>query len=252
MKTTQSRPICLGMMMLFCTFLLPQQTFPQITDSLSQASSGSLQFQLLGGLGIYYLSDCSSTTYFRVGIDGYFNHSDNSGDGTGYSTYSSTSGTTNSYTITTQPEENSTSYEVSVSGVYALRIVEYANTNLYCGAGPIASYSHSKSSTTSSSTSTDDTGTTMESQTNNNTGKTWGVGPLAILGLRNRLLDHVSLSAEISVSALYQWTSRTYNSRYTSTSSPAITSASNYGNTSSSKGWYISLSNIRIGVIVDL
>jgi hypothetical protein len=244
MKTIDSRPICLGMMMLFCTFLFPQRTLPQITDSLSRASSGSLQFQLLGGLGIYYITDWGSTSYLRVGIDGYFNHSDNSGDGNGYSTYSSTSGTPSSSTSTRQPEENSTSYDVSVSGIYALKIVEYANSILYCGPGPMVSYSNSKLSTTSSSTRTEASSTYQDTYTNNSTGKTWGIGPLAILGLRNQLLNHVSLSAEMSLSALYQWSSHTYASTSTSTS--------NNGDNSSSKGWYISLSKIRIGVIVDL
>jgi hypothetical protein len=252
MKTTILRRISFGMIMLFCTFLFPQRGFPQTPDSLFRTSGESLQFQLLGGLGIYYIGNWGTASHFRVGFDVSFSHTDNSGDGNIYSINYSTPGSTSSSSSTNQPEQNSTSCNISLSGVYVQKVAGFANALLYGGAGPMASYSYSRNSSATGSTSTDTYSTTFNTSANSTTTRTWGIGPLAILGVRNRILDHVSLSAEVSISALYQWTSGT--ALYHSLSSYSPTSSSGYeqGSNSNLKGWDVSLSSIRIGVIVEL
>ena len=58
--------------MLLCfTILNSQEATSQTTDSLSQ---GFLQFQLIGGLGVYYIGDWSASSYFRIGADMSLNH----------------------------------------------------------------------------------------------------------------------------------------------------------------------------------
>jgi len=239
--------------MLFCTVLFPQRAFPQTADSLARTSSGSLQFQLLGGLGVNYIGDWGPASHFRVGIDATWSHADNSGDGNDYSIYSSTPGSTSSSWSTTQPEQSSTSYKISVSGVYAQEIAGYANAVLYCGAGPMVSYSYDRNSSATPQTRIEVSGTYFTTYASSSTSKTWGIGPLAILGVKSRILDHLSLSAEVSISALYQWTSETRFTRVMYVYPPPSSgSVNDFGGNSNLKGWAVSLSGIRIGVIVNL
>ncbi len=252
MKTTILRPICVGMIALLCASLLPQRTFPQTPDSLSRRSGEWLQFQLLGGLGIYYIGNWGRASNFRVGIDASFSHTDNSGDGNSYSIYSSTSGSASSSSNVNQPEQKGTSYRVDISGLYAQDIAGYANSTLYCGAGPMTSYSYDRNSRSTPYVRTDPYGTTRETAANSDKSTTWGIGALAILGVKSQLLAHVSLSAEVSISALYQWTSQTSSSSYTSDYPAAGQSVSTGGSNSHSAGWSVSLNKIRIGLLIAL
>ena len=69
MKTIDARPIRLGMAVLCAMLLFSQSSFPQSSDTLTGASSGSLQFQLIGGLGAYYIGSWEPTSYCRIGAD---------------------------------------------------------------------------------------------------------------------------------------------------------------------------------------
>lgn len=247
MKTIDARPIRLGMAVLCAMLLFSQSSFPQSSDTLTGASSGSLQFQLIGGLGAYYIGSWEPTSYCRIGADVSLSHASASGDGDSYNSYPGGGSTT-----LNSPDQQSTSYGISISGVYLRRIARYANASLYGGAGPMVSYSFRRSSNTSTAETIQASTTTVETYSNDDTQKTWGIGPLVLVGVKNRLVDHVSLSAEMSLSALYQWKASSYGSLQTSNYSPSYTTSSSNGSNSHLKGWDISLSGIRIGVILEL
>jgi hypothetical protein len=255
MKMKSSRTMFLGILLLFSTMLNLQRAHAQTPDSISHSStsSGAIQFQLIGGIGIYYIGDWSPVSRFRIGADVSLNHSNQSGGGLGYSIDTeplpSSSSSSNN---TSQPEETSNSYQISLSGLCLENFAEYKHTSIYCGIGPMVSYSWSRSTSNYPRSNYGTYDTSKYIDNNEYTNRASAIGPIAIFGVRSRLLDHVALSAEIGLSALYQWSmqSNSYTSTYSSQTSP--TSTFNNGNISHLKGWVLSLNDIRIGLIIEL
>ncbi len=244
---------CPGILLLCFAILNSRDAFSQAKDSLSSSSTsdGALQFQLIGGLGVYYIGECGTYSHFRIGADLSLNHSDQSGSGTSY--YYNTPSSTSSSTTVSQPEQSSTSYQFSLSALYLQKLVEYRHASMYCGIGPSVNYSWNRSTNKSPSTETSG-GTVIYSSTDSygSTEKTSGIGPLVILGVRSRLVEHVGLSAEIGVSAVYWWNTQTYFSNSTSSGTSSDVSTANTSSTSRLTGWAISLTGIRVGLIVEL
>ena len=232
-----------------------QNVISQVTDSLthSSVSQGGIQFQLIGGLGLYYIGDWSPVSHFRIGADFSLNHSNQSGSSTGYDIYSNTPPTQQSAQNTTnQPEQTTNSYLISLSALYLQNIVEYKHASIYCGIGPMISYSWYRGvdKSTNSQYAPYDSNTYINN--GENTNKTSAIGPLAIVGIRSKLLDHISLSAEIGLSALYQWTMESDSYVTTNISPGPYVQTSNNGSVSHLNGWTISLTDIRIGLIIEL
>ena len=253
MKTNPSKIKYCAIILLLFTVLYSQVTLSQKADTLLSACApdGAVQFQLIGGLGVYYLGNYGNVCHYRIGADINYNHSDQSGSGTSYSIYSSTplsssSGSSN----TSQPDRNSTSYQISLSGLYLQQLAQYKYVFLYCGVGPMASYSWN----TYADNSTQSFGGSASSSTNNygSSSKASGIGTLAIIGFESRLLEHVGLSAEIGVSAFYQWTTQSNSTYSTSSSSSGTTNTNEYGNVTHLGGWSVSVSSIRIGLVMEL
>jgi len=112
----------------------------------------------------------------------------------------------------------------------------------------MASYRHERYAGASTTVSMSDIATqSTGSNANETKRRTWDVGPLGVLHVRSHLTDQIALSAEITVSAVHQWVSETYISSSTSSSQDYVGGGSLH-----MKGWVVSLSGIRIGVIVDL
>lgn len=231
--------------LLLLSLIIEPKAHAQFADSLSshQSTGGALQFQLIGGIGVYYIGEWSSSSSYRVGADASFNHTNSSGTNESNSNYTGLSPSSSS----SNPDQTSTSYQISVSGLCINKLAEFAHTSLYCGAGPMVSYSHNTYSNTSTSTSSGSFGTDSHSDVQENRSTIWGLGPIGIMGIRSQLLQHVNLSAEMGISAIYQWTSQ-------SSSSTSLTTdfSSSSSTKSTLKGWSISLSDIRIGVIIVL
>ncbi len=257
MKTILVQKIYLAFVVLCAIALSSQQTFSQTENSVGAAdslsSTGALQFQLLGGVGLYYISDDGPTSHSRIGADVYLKHSDQSGSGDSYSTSSYTPpSSSDRQGYTNQPEQISDSYGISLSVVYLRNSAKH--NSLYVGAGPLAAYSWDREINNYLSTPAPGTSSSSSSNTSReNTNKTLGIGAIGIFGVRSRVFSHVSLSAEIGLSALYQWTTETisYTSAFTYPSN-ANTTTYNDGSTTHLKGWAVSLSSIRIGVIIEL
>ena len=237
-----------GCLSVFAILLLmslhSQQLLSQTRDSLSGSGGGALQFQLIGNLGMYYLVHVGSSSYLRVGVNGSYDHTDNSGDGNNYYFPSSSS--------QTKPSEKSTSYSVALSGVFALKIAGFANSALYCGLGPLTSYSVDNSYSTLSYSYTSDVSNLAYTQVHSSANKVWGVGPLGILAVRTHLFGSVGLTAEVDLSAQYQWTSGTSNDHYERVDPTSGSESSNGGTNQHLAGWKVEISSIIIGVDVEL
>lgn len=254
MKTAFSHTIHITIVLLFSTMLNLQKVHAQTTDSLIRSSSfnSALQFQLIGGIGVYYIGDWSSVSGFRIGADVSLNHANQSGSNNGYDISIYTPPSPSSVQEnTSQPEQTSNSYQISLSGLYLQQLAEYKQTLVYCGIGPEMTYHWDRSTSKYPETYTSsDTSSSTNSQENTN--KISGIGPLAILGVRSRLLDRVSLSAEIELSAIYQWTVQTNSYISTTTSPPYAVVTYKSGSISDLNGWSISLNAIRVGLIIEL
>jgi hypothetical protein len=257
MKADHSKRYYRAAILLLFTMLNSQGVLSQTTDSLlsSWALDGAVQFQLIGGLGVYYLGDCGHVGHYRIGADLNYSHSNQSGNGSGYTMYSSTpppssSGNSN----TSKPEQNSTSYQISLSGLYLQQLAEYEHVFMYCGVGPMVSYSWNTNTSKSQSIQINSAGYVSSYENDyGGTDKTSGIGTLAIIGFRSRLLNHVGLSAEIAVSAVYQWTTQSNSSTYFSNSGLASnTNTTINSDVTHLDGWAASVSTIRVSLIMEL
>jgi len=253
MKTVFIKIIDLVIPIVLITTLNSQNAHSQSTDSITHSSPsiGAIQFQLLGGLGLYYIGDWNSASHYRIGADFYLGHSNQSGGSVTYN-INTAPGAQGPLYQTNTPDQTSNSYQISLSTLYLQQIIEYKHTSIYCGVGPVISYYWGRSNDRTTYYQAIPSDTTTAIYNNENTSKTSGIGPLIIIGLKSRVLDHISLTAEIGLSALYQWTmdSYSYNSTYYGPGSYA--SASTAGNISHLNGWDISLTDIRIGLAIEL
>ena len=138
MKKTCSHTIHITIVLLLSTMLNLQKAQAQTTDSLIHSSSfnSALQFQLIGGIGIYYIGDWSSVSGFRIGANVSLNHSNQSGNSNGYdiSIYTPPS-PSNVQENASQPEQTSNLYQISLSGLYLQKLAAYKQTLVYCGIG---------------------------------------------------------------------------------------------------------------------
>ena len=254
MKTGHSKRNYRAAMLLLSTVLSSQVILSQTTDTTSSTSCGAVQFQLVGGLGVYFLGEYDKVCHYRIGVDLNYSHSDQSGDGSGYDIYSSSSSSSGS-SLKSQPDQKSTSYQITLSGLFIQQLIEYKHALLYCGVGPMASYAWDTRSNKSQLTQTNIPSLSTTSSTNvqGSSSKTSGIGPLAIVGVRSQLLEHVGLSAEIAVSAVYQWT--TLSDLYSDSSvySPSMsTNSTKEGSVAHTHGWPVGVSGIRVGLIMEL
>lgn len=247
---------CLAILALLIVTFTAQRTFSQTTDSSSTSSTscGALQIQSVGGWGVYYIGDLSRSSFFRVGADLALNHSTYSGTMSDHFLYTSSSSSPSSDTMTEQPSETTNSYGVALSALYIQKLAEYKSTFLYCGVGPMFTYSWEKGTDSYPYTQTSEGMTTTSEYTENFTDRTSGIGPIAILGIRSGLVDHIGISAEVGLSAIYQWNTVTESSLSTTTSTGAIpyTSSENDNSNYHLNGWVVSLTSVRIGVVVGL
>ena len=231
-----------------------QGTFSQTRDSssASSASCGALQFQLIGGAGINYIGKLSRSSFFRIGADLSLNHVNQSGNESSSFSYTSSSSPASSDSTIESSNQTMNSYNVSLSALYVQELAEYKSAFLYCGVGPMLTYSWSKSTDNHPVVETSGGITTFYTNTSSSTGKTSGIGPTAIIGVRSNLVNHVGVSAEIGFSAIYQWNTQSNLNISRSTSPPWYSASENVSNVSHMNGWNVSLSSVRIGVVFDL
>jgi hypothetical protein len=245
---------CLAIFTMLIVTFGAQRAFSQTIDSSSAQSNsrGTLQIQSLGGWGIYYIGDLSQWSYFRVGADLSFNHSTQSGSLNSYSLSTTSLSSLGSDTLSEQPDETANSYQIDLSALYIQKLAQYKSIFLYCGAGPMFTYSWGKATASFPYTETSQGTSTTYQENDASSSKTTGIGPVAILGVRSQLVDRIGISAEIGLSAIYQWNSA--SDLYTTTFSgpPTNTGTENQSESEHLKGWNISLSTVRIGVTVAL
>jgi hypothetical protein len=232
-----------------------QVTIAQHADSISTGQRvPAMQFQLFGGYGVNYIADRMASASFRIGVDVSFSHADSSGS-TNLSSHSSylSSGSSSSSSSQSgdEPNNSSTSYQISVSALSIHRLADFAWSSLGAGVGVIVSYSFDWASDQENQTTP---GIAFSTNTNARTIESWGVGPLVFLGISNRILDHFCFTAELSLAVTHQWTTKKYTGDYESTYSGSPSSYQTNSSSESTKvdGWSFQLSRIRIGVEIDL
>ena len=215
----------------------------------SVVSGPALQFQILQGVGASYLFSGSQSGHFRIGVDAYLDFSDESGNGDYYNhSTSKPSGTASTGASIVDQGQEATYYKVSASLIYLANIVSYGNSRIYVGIGPMASFRHEQYAATSTTVDMREIAAQSTSSNANETKRrTWDVGPLGVLHVRSHLTGQLALSAEITVSVAHQWVSESYISTSTSSSQDYVSGGSLH-----MKGWVVSLSGIRIGIIVGL
>lgn len=222
----------------------------QTLDSATAATPtrGALQFQLVGGLGVNYFAPLGNSSSLRLGADVAFKH------GHSDATYDEHAllypmGPTISWGY---PEADATSYEFTVSGLYIQALSEFMNTSLYCGVGPSASFSFSK--TLGNIDDRSMTGASFNSVTGTSENKSTvrGIGGLALLGAKARIIERISLSAELCFSALYQWSNTSLYSETRYFYSEGSSSQTFDSRSSSSRGWSTAVSNIRVGLLIGI
>ena len=256
------KPVCslcqtLKALVLASLLLACQLAFSQSPDSSRQIRTAALQFQLINGFGLNYWSGLPSGSYLRVGADLSYHHSNSSGMSGGDYTYSSVSDTYSSSTHETSsgtPDDNSTSYQISISGVYLRSIPCFVNTSIFCGGGLGIQHSKGWSSSSSSTVRWDTSFRTVQTSENRNNSRSVGVGPVLVCEVQTSLISHVALSAEVSLSAMYQWswTDSYWSYGNTSTGSSHSSSSNSQSQNTNEKGWDISLNSIRLGIVVEL
>ena len=244
-----------GIVMLWSTMINSQKIYAQTEETTSPSieSSNAIQFQLIGGIGVYYIGGLNGQSHFRIGADILLNNADLSGSGDGYSINTSGPPTsTSSSSYTRKPDESHHSFQINVSTLYLHTVAEYLHTSLYCGIGPSVSYSSSLYENSWLNTNTNSGGTYTYQNTNTTTSRARSVGPLALIGLRSQIINHVGLSAEIGLSAMYGWRSETYLYNSSNTSTPNYTNTNTDGSSSNTSGWLVAINSVRIGVIINL
>ncbi|HUI29159.1 MAG TPA: hypothetical protein VLX91_03000 [Candidatus Acidoferrales bacterium] len=245
--------ITLSFLLTLTLLISPERSFSQAPDSTSASLTfgNALQFQLIGGVGLNYLGELNSSSYFRIGADLSLSHSNQSGSQSNSEVESYAPPSVNSDTIATNPDQTSNSYGITLSGLYVRKLAEYRNTILYLGAGPEVTYSWTKSSDDEPGTRTSGGVSASEGTDNESTNKTAGIGPVAVLGVGSKIIEQVSLTAEIGISALYEWNSSSSGYIY-SLDQPSYQYTERSNSSSHITGWVISLANVRVGILIGL
>jgi hypothetical protein len=243
MKTNLFRISGIAACLVYLSLLVSQSAPAQAPDSSRAAPGNALQFQIVGGVGVYYISGGSGSTFYRIGADASIHSANSSGTQEGRQDNTGSLGSTSGGPT----DQTSSSIQVSVSGLWLMTIAEYSHTSLYVGLGPVGTYSNDKSSYGSTNNYTYPGGSYGYTDINSysNTKSAWGLGPLALIGIRARAFNLVT-----NLSAQYQWTSTTYTSTQTYVSpSPSVNVDSG---SSKFTGWAIDLRSIQIGVAIDI
>lgn len=200
------------------------------------SESSAVQFHLIGGYAVSYLSPLSTNSSFRITAD--FNLNSSSLEGPSKSN-------SPSYTQDIDRSSDYSSYGVDVVVSYVYSTAMTVNSSFYFGFGPAVRYSKSSND-----------GTYVEHPSASSSGfrneygdraVDWGVGARAIVGLQAQLTTTVSLLAEYQISAFHLWRENRSKSSY---SSP-YSSGSNWSSIDQ-KGWEFTLNSIRLGIAVFL
>ena len=243
-----STPTLLTVIMLISLIALEARAQTADTSSALITHGGALQFQLLRNFGVYYFGHWGSSSYFRIGADASFLNSNTSGTTQSNDAYSGSSGSSS----TGKPERATSSFGINVSALWIQTIAEYARSSLYFGAGPMLSYGGYGQNSSSTETNVSYPPGNSTVSTYDDKSRSWGAGPLALLGVRAHIVGPVNVTAEMSVYAIYESTTTSNVSTSKSTDFSSFSYVSVHTGSSDTHGWEIALNSIAIGVVIDL
>ncbi|HLP17996.1 MAG TPA: hypothetical protein VK470_17190 [Bacteroidota bacterium] len=224
------------------------------TSAANTTPASAVQFQLLGGFGINYLGSFGETSSYRIGLDLSLNHTNQWGENNGSIYIDSSSPYTSRRTSTGgSDDKTSTEYSATLNILYLERIAHYKKANLYYGFGPMASYSRSKISISTRDLLIGSGSESQDYNSSENIISEYGAGPLLMTGVSTHVINAVTLSAEFGLSVKYIWSTTTSSLFHTSTYGTINAfNSERHENSSTSDGWTISLTAIRIGCIIEL
>jgi hypothetical protein len=226
-----------------------QLSTAQTPDSVVQIPKrGSLQFQLVGGIGINYFAPIGSSSCIRLGVDVAFKHEHSDGSYDEQAVVFPSSVTISKG----YPASEATSYDLTVSGLFIQTLSEFMSTSFYCGIGPSVSFSYSKAVSNVDDRAMLGASFNSVKGTSEDKSTVRGLGGLALLGARARLVENVSISAELCFSALHKWSNTSTYSETMYAFSEGNAYQISDSKSSSGRGWSTTVSRIRVGLVIGI
>lgn len=223
----------------FILFTIPSFTSPARQASAPSDSSAisrrdAIQFHLVGGYALSYVSFSSEQSALR--FTGDVSYSGNSLEGPMKSTSPS-----NFQNTDETSEGHSYAIDVTVSYLHSLDVTD--NTFFYFGLGPSARYARTYQKNTYTETAS--TNPQPYNSKNENRTTDWGIGIRVIAGVESSLSSDVSVLAEYQLSGFTTWSLTNYKSSYWS--GPSLTS---YTTDTDRRGWQVVFHSIKLGIAV--
>ena len=238
-------------MFMFLSISVTSLLLPQTTEDKKEekkSSSKALQIGFLNEKALYYHNELTDKLALKSGVSVYLNY-DEKKDGDGYTNHKYSHGSTEQ-TKFTMVESFSSSRGVVLSSLLLYRFTDYEYAQLYFACGPTFSYTLAKSSSGYS----ENTDTTISNSSSESKSTTVGIGPSFSFIIKSHIYANISLISEYNLSAYYTWNKELYNSDSKSNSAYDLTNY-NYYSTQyhvETKGWKITLSDVRIGLLIAL
>ncbi|MDP3149128.1 MAG: hypothetical protein Q8N83_08360, partial [Ignavibacteria bacterium] len=224
---------------------------PQTTEDKNEEKKScfkALQVGFLNEKALYYHNAVNEKFSLKSGVSVYWNY-DEKKEGDGYNNYQESYGP-EERSVKMKVKTFSSSYGIVFSSQLLYRFTDYEYVQIYVAFGPSLSYSFSKNSS-GSSENTDSTFSKYNTETKNTV---FGIGPSVSFIIKNHLYGNLSLVSEYNLSAYYTWNNNTYNYGSSSNDDYNLSQHNYYNNQNhqETKGWKMSLSDVRIGLLIEL
>lgn len=219
----------------FPTFTSPARQESAPPDSSAISRGDAIQFHLVGGYALSYVSSRSEQSALR--FTGDVSYSGSSLEGP----MKSTSSPSTVQNTDETSEGHSYAIDVTVSYLHSLDVTD--NTFFYFGLGPSARYARTYQKNTYNETASTDP--QPYNSKNENRTTDWGIGIRVIAGVESSLSSDVSVLAEYQLSGFTTWSHTNYKSSYWS--GPSSTS---YTTERDRRGWQVEFHSIKLGIAV--
>ena len=238
-------------MFMFLSISATSLVLPQTTEDKKEEKKScfkALQVGFLNEKALYYHNAVNEKFSLKSGVSVYWNY-DEKKEGDGYNNYQESYGP-EERSVKMKVKTFSSSYGIVFSSQLLYRFTDYEYVQLYVAFGPSFSYSLLKT-TSGSSENTDSTFNKFSSESKNTV---LGIGPSVSFIIKSHLYGNLSLVSEYNFSAYYTWNDETRNSSSGSNQAYNLNQQSyyNYQYHQETKGWEMSLSDVRIGLLIEL
>ncbi len=206
------------------------------TDSLNCKSQ--VQFHLVNGYSVSYLNFYSEQSALRLKLDLGFSFNDDSGD------------QKNSPGLDSRIPDNTVTRKNKNNSQFIMIQAEYLNypykisgLRLFWGGGPFLSYDRSFYQTTTEQYEDQGLNVYRSNQLFEDEDYSFSAGIVSAVGVELSITQNISLIGEYNFYIKYKWFKKKYESILIGTQP-----ISSYFNETSTAGWNLSLSNIKLGI----